>query len=147
MYKYKYEVREATGEHVRWTGMKHFERKIMLQYLFLWNKKFNQEGFLQQLMGAPISQPKLNLYKVCVAAAQAGTPRTQERLLFFLYRQIRITQEFDTKSTPECLTKYLQQSKSTLGAIHNHETGQAHIYTWKGMFIRTSGVKAGWWVT
>lgn len=81
MYKYKYKVREATGKHIRWT----FEHKIMLQYLFLWNKKFNQEGFLQQLMGAPISQPKLYLYKVCVAAAQAGTPRTQERLLFFFY--------------------------------------------------------------
>lgn len=45
MYKYEYKVKEATKEHIRWTGMKHFEHKIMLQYLFLWNTKFNQEGF------------------------------------------------------------------------------------------------------
>lgn len=33
--------------------------KIMLQSLFLSNQMSNQRGFLQQLMGAPISQPKL----------------------------------------------------------------------------------------
>lgn len=53
MYKYKYKVKEATEEHIRWTGMEHFENKIMLQYLYLWNKKFNQEGFFAATNGSP----------------------------------------------------------------------------------------------
>lgn len=66
MYKYEYKVKEATEEDTGWTEMKHFEHKIMLQYLFCGSKSPTKRGFLQQLMGAPISQPKLYLYKVCV---------------------------------------------------------------------------------
>lgn len=78
-----------------------------------------------------------------LAAAQAGTPSTQG-LSFFLYRQRKITQEFYTKSTPQCLAKYLHKIKSTLGVTQNHKTRQAHIYMWRGMFIQILGVKAGW---
>lgn len=53
MYKYGYKVKEATEEHIIWTGMKHFEHKIMLPYLFLLNKKFNQEGFFAATNGSP----------------------------------------------------------------------------------------------
>lgn len=55
-----------------------------------------------------------------------------------------MTQEFYTKSTPDCLTKYLHKNKPTLGVTQTNKIRLAHIYTWKGKFVLTLGVKAGW---
>lgn len=44
MYKYGYKVKEATEEHIRWTGMKHFEHKIVTLPLSV-KQKVQPRGF------------------------------------------------------------------------------------------------------
>lgn len=75
---------EATEELIRWTGMKHFERKYMTHTVPLsWSQMFHEikeRGFFAASNESPCSTAKALSLQVCVAAA-TGTPRAQQRFL------------------------------------------------------------------